>query len=258
MMTTTPPYFFVLGAPDHEMQEIARVCAEEGLPFAFATVGGSVVHSYEAYDADGVTRLVSPKDHHIVFVECAVMGLPVSDIIDHHQSGDPGFGKCPEDYLEGSSLGQFLAMIGKDATHQQRLIAAADHCLTAAYQGLCPGVDPEELRAWREQSRSKARGLPVDELRRQIDRASDQLRGAPRVVLDGTPVAWFESEPPYETSEASARLALPYMYVKKQDNGRMKAGIRSAPPAVVDYWIRNCGLQDVYGDPQRGFAGGYH
>ena len=33
--------------------------------------------------------------------------------------------------------------------------AAADHCLGAAYQGLCPGVDPDELMQWRVESRAK-------------------------------------------------------------------------------------------------------
>lgn len=34
------------------------------------------------------------------------------------------------------------------------LIAAADHCLAAAYRGECPGVDPDALMRWRAESRS--------------------------------------------------------------------------------------------------------
>lgn len=258
MYTTLPPFFFVLGAPDHEMQEIERVCIEEGISCAYATLGGSIVRSHEAYSADGLTAPLVPPGSRLVFVECAVMGLRYDDIVDHHTPGDPGFGKTPQEYYEGSSLGQFLNMLGRQPTPQQRVIAAADHCLTAAYQGLCPGVDPKDLRAFREQTRSKARGLPVDELRRQIDQASQALQEAPRLEVAGTQVAWFDEGPPCETSEASARLATPYMYVRRQDDGRLKAGIRSAPAPVVDYWIRNCGLNQVYGDPQRGFAGGYY
>lgn len=257
MQQPTSPFFFVLGAPDHEMQEIERVCKELGLAHAYATLNGSIVHSYEAYNADGLTTRFVPPGSKVVFVECSVMGLRYDDIIDHHQPGDPGFGKPPEQYLEGSSLGQFLAMLQLEPTQQQRVMAAADHCLTAAYQGLCPGVTVEELRQFREQSRSKARDLPVEELQRQIATASDALRQAPKVELAGAQVAWFEGDPPCETSEASARLALPYMYVRKQDDGRMKAGIRSAPSPVVAYWMSHCGLNDIYGDPQRGFAGGY-
>lgn len=258
MNTSNSPFFFVLGAPDHEMQEIERVCIEAGLAYAYATIGGSVVRSHEAYMADGMTVPVVAPGSRIVFVECAVMGLRYSDIVDHHSPGDPGFGKTPEQYYEGSSLGQFLTMIGREPTAYQRVIAAADHCLTAAYQGLCPGVDPADLRAFREQTRSKARGLPVDVLRQQIEEASHALQSAPQLDIAGAKVAWFEADPPNETSEASARLATPYMYVRRQDDGRRKAGIRSAPAAVVDFWIRNCGLNQVYGDPQRGFAGGYY
>ncbi len=258
MTTSTSPFFFVLGAPDHEMQEIERVCVEKGFGYAYATVNGSVVHSYEAYDADGITSRTVPPGSRVVFVECAVMGLRYDDLIDHHSPGDPGYGQTPQGYFEGSSLGQFLLMVGQEPSKLQRIIAAADHCLTAAYQGLCPGVSPQDLQEFREQTRSKARGLSLDELRRQIAEASEFLQSAPRVDINGTQVAWFEDTPPFEASEASARLALPYMYVRKQDDGRMKAGIRSAPAPVVAYWIANCGLRQVYGDPQRGFAGGYY
>lgn len=258
MTTKNQPYFFVLGAPDHEMQEIERVCKEEHIPYAYATVKGYMAHSYDAYKADGVSTKTVPPGAKVVFVECAVLGLRCDDIIDHHQEGDPGFGKPPQEFYSGSSLGQFLTLIGKEPTQRQRVIAAADHCLTAAYQGLCPDITPEEVKAFREATRSKARSLPTSELQRQIDEATKQLQAAPKVEVAGVPVAWFESEPPNETSEASARIAMPYMYVRKQEDGRMKAGIRSAPAKVVDFWIRNCGLGNVYGDPQRGFAGGYY
>lgn len=258
MKNSKKPFFFVLGAPDHEMQEIERVCKELGIAYAYATVGNCIVHSYDAYKADGLTTKTVPQGSDVVFVECAVLGLRNTAVIDHHQEGDPGYGKTPEHYLEGSSIGQFLRMIGQEPTQHQKVIAAADHCLTAAYQGRCPGVTPEELKAFREASRSKARSLPQDELKRQIEAATERLKEAPKVAVAGVDVAWFDDEPPFETSEASARLAMPYMYVRKQEDGRIKAGIRSAPAKVVDYWIRNCGLRSIYGDPQRGFAGGYY
>lgn len=247
--------FFVLGAPDHEMQEIARVCREAGLPYGYATVGGAVVHSHEAYQATGATSLV-PRGARIVCVECRVIGLPSDVIIDHHQPGDPGFGMSPERYLEGSSLGQFLALLGIAPTQRQRVIAAADHCLTAAYRGDCPGVTPDELREFREETRSRARGISRDELSRQIQVAAGALHSAPKIRLADTDVAWMEA-PPNEVSEASARLGMPYVYLRQQDDGRTKAGIRSAPADVVQAWLERCGLQSTYGDPQRGFAGGY-
>lgn len=251
----TTPYFFVLGAPDHEMQEIARVCRERGLAHGHALIEGRIVHSHQAYDATGV-RGVIPSGYHIVFVECAVMGLYPDVVIDHHKPGDPGYGKTPEQYLEGSSLGQFLELVGMEPTQRQRVIAAADHCLTAAYAERCPGVTREELQAFRQETRSMARRIPEHELLRQVNEAVSVLMQAPKIMLAGHSVAWIE-EPPAEVSEASARLGLPYAYVRQENDGRIKAGIRSAPAPVVEEWMDKCGLQSLYGDPQRGFAGGY-
>lgn len=253
------PYFFVLGAPDHEMQEIERVCKERGINHGYATVNcGNIVHTHEAYRATSVQRLVPPGSH-VVMVECSVMGLPAHDAVDHHQPGDPGYGMPPERFFEGSSLGQFLTMLGLEPTQRQRVIAAADHCLTAAYKGLCPGVTPDELRAFREETRSRARNVSREELARQIEEAMKALTCAPRIRLADTDVAWFEEmdTAPAEVSEASARMGMPYVYLSRQDDGRVKAGIRSAPADVVRVWLDHCGLSSTYGDPQRGFAGGY-
>lgn len=251
-----PNTFFVLGAPDPEAREIARVCQERSIPHGFATVpGGNIVHSHEAYQATGVTALI-PRGADIVFVECTVLGLVPDARIDHHHEGDPGFGKPPSEYLQGSSLGQFLAYIGVEPTQQQRVIAAADHCLMSAYQGCCPGISPEELAAFRLESRSRARGLTPEELTRQIDEATSLLQSAERITLAGEQVA-FIMEPPNEVGEASARLGVPYVYVRRQDAQQFKAGIRSAPHHLVQAWLSDCGLARCYGDPARGFAGGY-
>jgi len=249
-------FFFVLGAPDHEMVEIEHLCKEFGFSYAYATYQGKTVHTYEAYNANGVSTKTIPEDSQIVFVECQVFGLKESFRIDHHHPGDPGYGKQPEKFLEGSSIGQFLSMTQIPVSQRHKIIAACDHCLTAAYQGLCPGVSVEEVLNFRENSRSVARGLTIDELRAQIKIAIDALRAADKVLLNGVPVAWIDKDIP-ELSEASARCAIPYMYMRKQEDGRLKAGIRSAPSHMVEYWIENCDLNNVYGDPQRGFAAGY-
>lgn len=251
------PYFFVLGAPDHEMMEIRRICREEGLMHAHATFCGTIARSEEAYQATGIKGLLPKEPVRIVFVECNVASLRYDDLIDHHQPGDFGYGRPPQEYLEGSSLGQFLAMIGKEPTTTQRVIAAADHCLMAAYRGDCPGVSPEAVKEFRETSRCMAQRIDLPELRRKFEAAHEALRVAPRITIEDVPVAWFESSPPSEMSEVSARLGIPYAYVRKQGDGRVKSAIRSAPARVVSAWIERCGLKNIYGDPQRGFAGGY-
>lgn len=248
--------FCILGARDPEMLEIMRVLEEQGIPHAFATVRGVPVRSFDAYEATGVQGLI-PKDHDVMFVECAVLGLQPVEVFDHHNEGDPGYGLPPEQYMRGSSLGQILTFLGLEPTREQRIIAAADHCLRYAYAGLCPGVDPEELAAWRERSRAEARGITIEEMRGRIEAAMQALRDAPRIIVGGEEVAWFPpGTQPEEIPEASARLGIPFCYVRREGS-RAKCGIMSAAPHVIEAWMRECGLNHIYGDPARGFAGGY-
>jgi hypothetical protein len=250
-------YFFVLGARDPETVEITRAAQAQGLKCTHATLHGIAVRSSEAYSATGVQGLL-PSGGDRVFVECSVMGLVADHQCDHHNEGDPGFGMPPERFMEGSSLGQVLSLLGIEATPEQRVIAAADHCLMHAYQGKCPGIDPEVLADWRERNRAGVRRITVEELRSRIGRAMEVLKAARRITIRGTDVAFFPPtvELPEETPEASARLAIPFCYVRKQGRKR-KAGIMSATPDVIGAWMRDCGLTNVYGDPARGFAGGY-
>lgn len=247
--------YFILGAPDPEMVTIEGLLKEQGIAYGYATMRGRTVQAHEAYRADGVSTLI-PAGSDIVFVECRVMGLHPAHIIDHHNEGDPGFGQPPEAYLEGSSLGQFLRYMGITPTQKHRVIAAADHCLMHAYRGRCPGVTAQELKVWRTQSRAVARGLAEEELSRQVQVAAEYLQKAERIKVAGIDVAFVDDVMP-EVAEASAREGIPYVYVKKENDGRVKAGILSAPPEAIREWMDTCQLFSIYGDPQRGFAGGY-
>jgi hypothetical protein len=237
------------------MVEIERVLRAHGLPFTTARLNGHRCKPFDAYRAESIGQPV-PRGHDVCFVECEVFGLTPAKVIDHHRESDPGYGLPPERYLEGSSLGQLLTHLGMQPTEEQRIICAADHCLAHAYRGLCPGVDPEALGRWRAASRARARGISDEELLAQIEQARRVLRDAPRIRLAGVEVAWLD-EPPAEAPEASARDGIPLVYVKREADGRRKAGILGAPAPAVAAFIEQCGLRDVYGDPERGFAGGY-
>lgn len=65
------------------------------------------------------------------------------------------------------------------------LAAAADHCLGAAYRGECPGVDPDELMAWRAESRAAHQGRTVGEVLADVASAQEALREAPLLTLQG-------------------------------------------------------------------------
>lgn len=138
--------------------------------------------------------------------------------IDHHRPQDPGYGVPPERFMEGSSAGQAVSALarfgarlpwqevrasgpatpgeisftrepgwavtaqdGKTLAIPEDLVlaAAADHCLVAAYQGRCPGVDPDRLMRWRLASRARHQGRSVEDLLRDIERARSLLREAP-------------------------------------------------------------------------------
>jgi len=255
--------FFVLGAADPEMEEIIRVLNAEDFGWVKATCLGQAVDRPDAYEATSVDGLL-PRDHeNIVFVECRVLGLTPAHICDHHNPGDPGYDKPPRQYMEGSSLGQVLSLIGKEPTDQQRIIAAADHCLAHAYSGLCPGVSREVLADWRERSRASRFDLTLDDIRLRISIAEKALDRAPRQRIANEDVAYFADKDvaPYEIFEASARCGKPILYVAhlehKNTRYKTKMGLINVRPQTVEAWMRDCGLEKVYGAPLRGYAGGY-
>ena len=144
---------FVLGAQDPEMREIERVVQNAGHPCVVAAQGRQRVSTRTAYDADSVLHngpgglrpaVLLPKAP-IVTVECRLRGYEPLVAVDHHNPGDIGYEIGPDRYMEGASLGQVLALLEREPTETQRLLAAGDHCLTAAYQGACEGAPPAPL-----------------------------------------------------------------------------------------------------------------
>lgn len=246
---------FILGAPDPEMEEIERVVTSQGHEVRYALRGSYRVRSEQAYLANDVSSPI-PKDALIVCVECEVLWLHCDLVIDHHREGDPGYCQPPETYLESSSLGQTLAYLKLEPTQQQRIIAAADHCPTQAYQGLCPGVAFQELQEWRTLTRAARRGVTLQEMDANILQAKKRLETAERISVGGSELPWVFSRQG-EVAEASARYNLPFLYAEPTRDGRMKMGIMGAPPAAIIAWMTECDLMNVYGDPIRGFAGGY-
>ncbi|MDO8415593.1 MAG: hypothetical protein Q7S87_05215 [Agitococcus sp.] len=246
---------FILGASDPEMEEIEAVLTAHNEEFRYATVHGRRVYAQCAYDANNVSARI-PKNAEIVFVECHVLGLATSATIDHHREGDPGFGRPPSDYLEGSSLGQLLKMLNCEPTPLQRIIAAADHCPTQAYRGECPLVNPTDLAHWRTLSRAKRRGVTFDEMNAAILRGKALLDSAEKIEVGSEQVSIMHNRDD-EIPEASARFDIPFVYKGTSPAGSIKYGIMGAKPDTIAVWMAQCELSNVYGDPVRGYAGGY-
>lgn len=249
---------YLLGAPDPEMAEIERVLRAIGRGIAYAVADGKRATPATAYRTEAALPPMALDGY--VTVECsAPAGAVVVGCIDHHRPGDPGYGLPPAEYMAGSSLGQLLARLGLEPTPEQRLIAAADHCLTAAYAGQCPGVDPDALMHWRAQARAGFQRRAVAEVLADIDLAIAVLQGAPFVVIAGEEVADLRGRSVPELPEAAARIGRGFL-ASMTERGRMKMSIMGAGSDAVAAWMSSAaadGLTGIYGDPARGFAGGY-
>jgi len=278
---------FILGAADPEMNAIENLLALYDIRFEYAQADGKRVHPGNAYQADQVILEVGET---AVLVECqpkAVTfedGFPAEVIrIDHHRPGDPGYGRKPAEYWEASSIGQVFRFLELAPSREAKVIAAADHCLTAAYAGQCPGIDPDGLMEWRMRSRAAFQERPVEWVLVDVRAAMEQIRTAPIIYLmpctggiddhehqiycgcpDGMgfhPVTDLRGPAIDELPEAAARMGRAIMAGPLPcPDGRKKIVLQSADPPTIKAWLAGGGPADVidrYGDPERGFAGGY-
>jgi len=258
---------FVLGSRDPEMREIQKTLAAEGRPFFHAAREGVAVNPRSAYDADGVVHLsrsgrsydaVLPPQQPAAVVECLLRGREPVVRVDHHHPGDPGFEKSPQDYMEGASIGQVLQLLERDPTPTQRLLAAADHCLTAAYQGRCPGVDPDELLFLRASWRARVTARSLTDVIDGILHAAKQVRLQYDSELEES-VFRDPTQLPPDLAEGAAYAGRAIRYRDWMREGALKEMLKGASPEHIERFMREHRLagREVYGNPWRGYAGAY-
>jgi len=286
---------WILGAADPEMAAIETLLRQFGEKTAFATLRGQRVTPGTAYTADGQTCDSLEGLEEVILVECELpeffAGDPAPKVshVDHHYAGDPGYGKGPEDFLRASSIGQTylrlntgsrfeLTKLGWGDAHEMNpesgdpgsilvllpkelvLTAAADHCLAHAYDGECPGVNPDELMAWRAASRAAFQKRTVEAVLADVAAARDALATAPEVRIAGA-IKDLRGKSVPELPEAAARDGVAFLAEMKEKDGRTKVVLQAAAPdqieAFMKYWAPDQGLTDIYGDPRRGFCGAY-
>jgi len=267
---------WVLGAGDPEMEAIEKLLRDRGERVAYATLRrrpGTRVHPAAAYGDDAVVEPRATRDAgEVVLVECApelsVLGQVRVSVVDHHRPGDPGFGRVPAEYWRASSIGQVWRILhgSEPPPSELRYVAAADHCLRAAYAGECPGVDPDKLARWRAVSRAAFQRRTVDEIEADVSAAMQALREAPEIEIwlddQGPPVVLADmrgEEVVRELPEAAARLGAGYTSGPlASPDGRLKFTC-AGTPLQCHAWLQWTGetLEDLYGDPMRGFVGGY-
>jgi hypothetical protein len=276
------------------MEIIEKVAGGAGVPVVHARRAGARVDAAGAYRADPPDV---PDGARVVRVECDWPGCPADAVvIDHHRPGDPGYGAPPEHFLPASSVGQAIAWLGDQCPphwpriraavmpgvtwHDGRwvvsanardaviipaaivLAAAADHCLSAAYAGACPGVRPDALMQWRAESRAMFQRRSVAALLADVERAREALRMAPQIALsDVVSVRDVRGRHIPELPEAAARDGECFVADGMPGrDGRIKVVCQSGTPEQISAfmeWAPRNGIVDLYGDPARGFAGGY-
>lgn len=250
---------FALGSRDPEMRAIRWMLSKAGYRYAFANRYGRRCNSGNAYNADELTKHIK-DDQQIVWVECR-SPIYVADrdiIVDHHNLGDPGYAAPPDEFWEGSSVGQVAKLIGR-SSHELLLTAASDHCLSAAMRGDCKGIDPDALMNWRVTARAAMGDMQPWLLKRMIMRAVERIESLPRIdvggvqVVDGT----FDTTP--ELRDAAAVAGVPILTTRKGPAGNVKVGLYGAPPEVISFWIDAMTQSDfvdqAYGNPFREYAG---
>lgn len=100
---------FILGAKDPEMDIIEGILIALNYSFEHATLNSVRVSPTDAYLADN--KINDMKDN--VFIECKIRSLSrdYGYSIDHHHPADYGYTKDSSEFLEASSIGQFLKFI---------------------------------------------------------------------------------------------------------------------------------------------------
>ncbi|MFZ5544021.1 MAG: TetR family transcriptional regulator [Pseudomonadota bacterium] len=258
---------FVLGAQDPEMREIEKTLGNAGIACVHAALQRQRCSAQTAYSADGVVRVgrdgvvraaLLPPKAPAVFVECTVDDRAPVLRVDHHHPGDPGYEMPAERYLEGSSLGQVLALLEREPTETQRLLAAGDHCLTAAYQGECPGVDPGELLFLRAAWQAKMSGRTLTDVVEGILDAAKRVKR--HFDSEFTESRFFDpTQIPRDLAEGAAYAGMPVRYRALMPDGVLKEMIKGAEPGHIERFMaehEDAG-RPTYGNPYRGYAGAY-
>lgn len=261
---------FVLGADDPEMVAIEGLLRRCGVPAVRACVGRKRVYPANAYQAalPPPAADVLARGGRVFLVECVQVAPPGAIRIDHHRPGDPGYGRPPAEFWQASSLGQTVAALAAglvptvEVTPEMRLVAAADHCLGAAYRGACPGIDPEDLLRWHVASRARFEQRTVAAVLDDVTATRAELRRAPRVELaPALFAADMRGRPDDELLIAAPREGTCCVSAVTARDGRTKIGCLVGSPRQVEAFMQRWALAhhlvDVYGDPARGFAGAY-
>jgi hypothetical protein len=124
MSATNNNRLWILGADDPEMSTIEKLLIAAGERVAYAEIAGDRVTSSTAYQGTSHQYIMDYEQAGDIpemwyLVECQVP-KPTGRLvvrIDHHRSGDPGFGLPTAQFLKASSIGQVLTALGQSSEY---------------------------------------------------------------------------------------------------------------------------------------------
>jgi hypothetical protein len=272
-----------LGSPDTEMVETETLARHLGLDVVYATdeKGGRIRPGAKAANAAEHDR------EDVVWVEQFVRPERALDI-DHH-GASPFASFPPEKFWEASSLGQFCNLFGIEPTPDLLAVAAADHCMAAAAQGRCPGVDlgpdtPQREALLLRARRNFAPTMSEEEFLKACAVAAQTLRdnqtygeGADlrHLPIDG-PIASTGEQYPSQAQflpVVASLEGIPYVVHIRRGDGKIALrmggfdGGNEEHRQVIQAFLDDpsklgclpCDApspNNTYGSPERGFAGG--
>lgn len=193
-----PSRFFVLGAPDAEMDLIERILTDANQPFTHARAAdGARLRPGGVADFSTTFNAIPPNGlqfkEEVVLVEVAAgssdadtafraawteaTGIPVA-IVDHHDTEQASY--PPARALEAASCAQVWKLLHPNAAMPREVVleAAADHCLGAAFAGEVPGVTAEELLPHVARTRAGLMGVSPEAAPAALELAVNTLRAA--------------------------------------------------------------------------------
>ena len=250
---------FILGGPDTEMIEIAKLLEDTDYSVEYAKINGSRVNRSEAYQATHPTP--KPFD---VWIECKPRGYTKQelfslgvDLVDHHHEGDFGYAMPASKYWEASSIGQVCNRLGIPRTQRLSYIAAADHCLLPAYHEQCPGIDREGFLAFRMDFMKQFESEPLKYLKNLHHKALK----FPIINMLGTKVHDVSSLGGKDRkwlSDMSCCYGMKTVSVSQKSN-RYKMFVSNLSVDEIDTFCQEYApslgkVINVYGDPKRQFA----
>ena len=192
---------FILGAKDPEMDRIEHILRTLGLAFVYSKTAAARSRSYNAYYADYLPEERFYENKIFIECNTSYTLSGDIFYIDHHHKEDFGFHYDSKEFIKGSSIGQLLQMLLHNSfertvdTLKLEIVdktndtygyfyddtwyfksnndlvvkipedivyeAAADHSLSEAYFGLCPGIDPQKMYDFRIRSMKNVFGSSI-------------------------------------------------------------------------------------------------